>query len=94
MSSIRQDSHVVLQAKQIWACETSGIYVQGEQSCPLIEKNLIKFCRSAAIQLAAEVTAEVVDNSLSTNDMGIELSGNSSKLLRNKIEKCHDNGIK
>ena len=51
------------------------------------------FCKCSAIKTFLGVKAEIVDNEININDVGIEIVNNASKVVGNTIEKAHENGI-
>lgn len=87
------ESTVNLEGNELRICETAAIYIQGEDSCPNIEKNLIKLCLSPGIKIGMGVNANLYNNTLKSNTFGIIVIDSKSKLFQNKIEKCHENGI-
>ena len=72
----KPDTKVKITENKILSCDTSAIYVQGIKSKPLIEKNTIMFCRCNAITTNTQVDAEIRENSLRLNEVGIEIRNN------------------
>ena len=60
----------------------------------MIERNKIKFCTCVGIKVAPGVNSGIFDNELKTNSIGIIITDSKSKIIKNKIEKSSDNGIK
>ena len=84
---------VAIEQCTIISCRTNGIYIQGKASRPNILKNKILFCRSIGIKTNLDVDANIRENLLELNDVGIEILNNSSFILDNNIRKMHTNGI-
>lgn len=59
MVQARPQNIVNIKNNEIISCDTNGIYVQGRQSRPVIEGNLVNFCRCAAISTNLDVQANV-----------------------------------
>ena len=54
----------------------------------------MKFCVCPAIHLYQECAANVTSNTLTHNDIGVEILNNASMVKDNTIENSHDNGLK
>jgi parallel beta-helix repeat protein len=59
MAILIRQNHLRIENNSIHSAETAGIYIEGPESRPIVEKNKIRFCKSAAIKLGSGVTAEV-----------------------------------
>ena len=73
--------------------ETAGIYVQGEESKPVIEWNEIKNWKGTGIKTFQDVDAEILENILRDDNNGIEIYNNKTHIFNNEIDKSHGNGI-
>ena len=51
-------------------------------------------CTSPGIKVNSGVNAAIWENELKSDFVGIVAIDNKSKIVKNKIEKSHDNGIK
>lgn len=66
----------------------------GDDTCPKIKKNVIKFCIAPAIKVGANSNGEVIDNHLVSNQVGVIIEDNKTVVRDNKIDKSHDDGVK
>lgn len=92
--SLTPVSTVEISENTIRVCEASAIYIQGDDSCPSIQKNKIRLCTSPGIKIGSGVNATIFENELKSDFIGIVTIDNKAKIVKNKIEKSHDNGIK
>lgn len=78
---------------RIYTWETVGIYIQGDDTTPMIEWNEIKNCKCTGIKIFEGVDAEILENNLKDTNNGIEIYNNRSHLFNNEIDKSHGDGI-
>ena len=78
---------------RIYTWETIGVYIQGEETQPIIEWNEIKNWKWTGIKIFEGVDAEVLENNLKDTNNGVELYNNKSHLFNNEIDKSHGHGI-
>jgi hypothetical protein len=83
MMILSPESIVEICENQIYQCETAGIYIEGEDTNPLIRTNKIKFCVCPAVHLYLRVDGDVINNVMSNNDIGVELKNNHSTVKTN-----------
>ena len=94
MWSMFSESMLELYSNKVLACQTAGIYIQGEGCRPIIESNEILNCRSTGIKIDEHVDGDIRENKLHDNNDSIHILNNKSVVMNNDIDKSHGIGIK